>query len=431
MNKEEVKEKVRSLPDSPGVYLFKDARGNIIYIGKAKSLKKRVSSYFVRLLNAKTQAMVSQVADLEYILSPTEFQAQLWEASLIKEKQPKYNISLKDDKSFPMIRITGDEFPLVLVCRRQKGERAAKGRAPAHPHGPGAPDDGSSYYGPYTSANLLRQAIKVIRRIFGFRSCNVMPKQPCLYFRLRMCPGPCTGKITPAQYRETIREIQMVLDSRYDELAFNLAGKMKQAAEEKRFEDAAKIRDQINALSAISRGNEFLNLNGIEELRKIAGMKKPPIRIEAFDIANISGREATGSMVSFLKGSPDKDNYRRFRIKTVNRVDDYAMIREVVRRRYSRLKEEGKQLPDLVVIDGGRQHLEAALGEVRALGLEIPMIAIAKEQENIYVAGREAPVNFAEDTPGLNLVRRVRDEAHRFCRKYHHLLHKKKVLGEQ
>jgi excinuclease ABC subunit C len=316
-----------------------------------------------------------------------------------------------------MIRITGDEFPLVLVCRKQKGELYTK--------------DGSTYYGPYTSATLLREAIKVIRRIFGFRSCNVMPKQPCLYFRPKMCPGPCAGKVTPQQYREVIKDIQLVLDSRYDELAFNLAAKMKQAAQEKRFEDAAKIRDQINALSAISRGNEFLNLNGIEELRTIAGMKKPPIRIEGFDIANISGQEATGSMVSFLKGNPDKDQYRRFRIKTVNKVDDYAMIREVVRRRYSRLKEENRQLPDLIIIDGGKQHLEAALGEIKALGLDIPLISMAKEQENIYVAGREQPVSFREDTPGLNLIRRVRDEAHRFCRKYHHLLHKKKVLGEQ
>jgi excinuclease ABC subunit C len=415
MGEEAVKDKVRQLPDSPGVYLFKNAAGRIIYIGKAKSLKKRVASYFGRYLNSKTQAMVSQIADLEFILSPTEFQAQLWEASLIKEKQPKYNISLKDDKSFPVIRIDGGDFPAVSVCRKQKGELRA--------------DDGAAYYGPYTSARLLRQALKVIRRIFGFRTCSVMARQPCLYFRLKMCPGPCTGKLSPQQYRETIRDIQLVLDSRYDELAFRLGGQMKSAAAEKRFEDAARIRDQINALSAISRGNEFLNLNGIEALRKIAGMNKPPIRIEAFDISNISGQEATGSMVSFLKGAPDKDNYRRFRIKTVTTVDDYRMIREVVRRRYSRLKKERKQLPDLVVIDGGRQHLEAALDEIRLLGLEMPVIAIAKEQENIYAAGKDQPVRFAEDTPGLNLVRRVRDEAHRFARKYHHLLRAKKTLG--
>ncbi|MGE5308731.1 MAG: GIY-YIG nuclease family protein [Deltaproteobacteria bacterium] len=417
MSTGKVKDKVKALPDSPGVYLFKNAKGEIIYIGKAKSLKKRVSSYFGRFLNSKTQAMVSQVEDLEYILSPTEFQAQLWEASLIKEKQPRYNISLKDDKSFPMIRITGDDFPVVMVCRKQKGELHTK--------------DGSTYYGPYTSANLLRQALKVIRRIFGFRSCNVMPRQPCLYFRLKLCPGPCKGKLTKQRYAEIIKDIQLVLDSRYDELAFRLSEKMNLAAKERRFEDAAKIRDQIHALSAVSRGNEFLNLNGIEELRKIAGMDRPPIRIEAFDIANISGKEATGSMVSFLKGSPDKDNYRRFRIKTVDRIDDYAMIREVVRRRYYRLKVENRQMPDLILIDGGRQHLEAALGEIRALGLDIPMIALAKEQENIYVPGREEPVSFREDTPGLNLVRRVRDEAHRFARVYHHLLHRKKVLGEK
>jgi excinuclease ABC subunit C len=416
MAEELVKEKVRSLPDSPGVYIFKDAGGDIIYIGKAKSLKKRVASYFGRYLNSKTQAMVGQICDLEYIISPTEFQAQLWEASLIKEKQPKYNISLKDDKSFPMICMTGEEFPVVAVCRKQKGQVHA--------------GDSATYYGPYTSAALLRQALAVIRRIFGFRSCRVMPKQPCLYFRLNLCPGPCTGAIDRRQYGEIIRSIQLVLDSRYDALAFELSRRMNLAAGERRFEDAARIRDQINALGAISRGNEFFSLNGIEELRRICGMSAPPIRIEAFDISNTSGKEATGSMVSFLKGAPDKDNYRRFRITTVSRVDDYAMIREVVRRRYARLTRENKQLPDLVVIDGGRQHLIAALGEIKALGLDIPVLAIAKKQEHIYVDGNKQPITFAGDTPGLNLIRRVRDEAHRFARKYHHLLHAKKTLGE-
>jgi len=412
-----VKDKVRALPDAPGVYIFKDSRGKIIYIGKAKSLKKRVSSYFGRYLNSKTQAMVSRIADLEFIISPSEFQAQLWEASLIKEKQPRYNISLKDDKSFPMIRVTGDKFPLVVVCRKQKGEVYAK--------------DGSVYFGPYTSATLLRQALKVIRRIFGFRSCATLPKKPCLYFRLKLCPGPCTGRLSEAKYREIIRDIQLVLDSKYDELVFRLAKKMQEAAAQKRFEEAANIRDQINALSAVSRGNEFSNLNGIEELRKAAGLDRPPIRIEAFDISNISGQQATGSMVSFLKGNPDKDNYRRFRIKSVQAIDDYAMIREVVRRRYSRLKEEGRSLPDLIVIDGGKQHLLAAEDELHKLGLEIKVIGIAKEHENIYVGGKDQPLRFASDTPALNLVRRVRDEAHRFAQKYHHLLHKKKTLGER
>jgi excinuclease ABC subunit C len=416
MAEKTVKEKVRELPDAPGVYIFKDARQNIIYIGKAKSLRKRVSSYFGRYLNSKTQAMVGQIADLEFILSPTEFQAQLWEASLIKEKQPRYNISLKDDKSFPMIRITGDRFPLVEVCRKQKGELRG--------------GDGSTYYGPYTSANLLRQALKVIRRIFGFRSCATLPTRPCLYFRLKLCPGPCSGRLSEAKYREAIRDIRLVLDSKYDELVFRLSKKMREAAEEKRFEEAANIRDQINALSAVSRGNEFSNLNGIEELRKVVGMDRPPIRIEAFDISNISGKQATGSMVSFLKGNPDKDNYRRFRIRTPQAPDDYAMIREVVARRYSRLKAEGKAMPDLVVIDGGKQHLAAAGDELDRLGLELKVIAIAKEHENIYVAGRDEPLRFSSDTPALNLVRRVRDEAHRFARKYHHLLHKKKTLDE-
>jgi len=415
MSKNILKEKVESLPELPGVYLFKDSAGRVIYIGKAKSLKKRVQSYFTRFLSDKTQALVAQIADVEYIISGSESQAQILEASLIKERQPKYNISLKDDKSFPWIRFSDERFPVVCICRRKKNDTK----------------DSARYFGPYTNAKLLRRAFKVIRRIFGFRSCKKMPAQPCLYFRLNLCPGPCCGAIGEKDYGQLLQEIGMFLESKYEQLIDNLTVKMHAAARQKKFEDAARFRDQIFALSAMHRGADYFDsLTEHEDLRKLLKLGSPPQRIEAFDISNISGKDATGSMVSFYNGKPDKNNYRRFRIKTVQGVDDYAMMREVVRRRYSRLKAEGRAMPDAVVIDGGRQHLLAAQDELEKLGLTLALVAIAKEQENIYLKGRSDAVQLPSDSRALNLIRRIRDEAHRFARKYHHLLHRKKTLGE-
>jgi excinuclease ABC subunit C len=209
----------------------------------------------------------------------------------------------------------------------------------------------------------------------------------------------------------------------------DLSDKMTRAAKEKRFEDAARLRDQILALSAMNKGARYFDaIEEHEDLRRRLGLDKPPQRIEAFDISNISGQDATGSMVSFYNGKPDKNNYRRFMIKTVAAIDDYAMIREVVRRRYTRLKAEKRAMPDLIVIDGGKQHLRAAEDELEKLGLDLAVMSIAKEEENIYSKGKREPLHFPSDAPALNLVRRVRDEAHRFARKYHHLLHKKKTF---
>jgi excinuclease ABC subunit C len=413
----DLKRKVDSLPEATGVYIYKDAVGNIIYIGKAKSLKKRVASYFNRYLSAKTQALVSRIADIEFVLTPTEFQALLLESSLIKEKQPQYNISLKDDKSFPMIKISADPFPVITVCRNKDIGTPRKDKA--------------IYYGPYASATVLRQALKAIRKIFGFRTCKTMPKEPCLYFRLRLCPGPCSGNISRQQYTEIIKDIRLFLDSKYEKLIDKLSFEMRMASEERRFEDAAKLRDRMFALAAIGKDKvHFTSADELEDLKNLAGLKVMPLRIEGFDISNISGQEATGSMVSFYKGVPDKSSYRRFRIKSVAGPDDYAMIREVVRRRYSRLVNEKKAMPDLILIDGGKQHLIAAQEVLFALGLDPALLSIAKEDENLYIKGKDKPVRFAHDTPALNLIRRVRDEAHRFARAYHHLLHKKKTFEE-
>ena len=408
--------KIKDLPSAPGVYLFKDAHGRVIYIGKAKALKKRVQSYFNRPLDCKNQAMVEKIADLEYKVAPSESQAQIQEAALIKEFQPQYNIDLKDDKSFPWIRITSDEFPLVSIYRR-------KGRKK---------DDRDLYFGPYTNVKLLRQAFKLMRKIFGFRSCKNMPKGACLYGRIRLCPAPCAGKISAKEYEEIIQRIKLFLGSRYEELMRELTQRMRELAQEEKFEEAARARDQMQALGAISQSGQVKSnsQDELEDLQNLLKLDKLPERIEAFDISNISGKEATGAMVSFYKGVADKNNYRRFRIKTVTGIDDYKMIAEVVERRYARLVREQLPFPDLVLIDGGRAHLLTAEKVLKGLGIKIPLVSIAKEKENIYIIGKARPIRLKSDTPAINLIRRIRDEAHRFAVAYHHLLHRKKIIGK-
>jgi excinuclease ABC subunit C len=398
-------------PDAPGVYLMKDASCQVIYVGKAKSLKKRLSSYIGRDLASKTLVMMSHVTDIEYRLSQTESLALLLEASLIKQYQPRYNVSLRDDKSFPMVKITNEEFPALCITRKKE-------------------DDGARYFGPYTSAGLLREALKIIRRRFPYRSCKQLPKEACMYYRIGLSPAPCIGKINKKTYARTLENISMILEGRADALIEKLTKEMNAKARELQFEEAATLRDQVEALGALgASSNSFSRQNELDDLKNLLQLKKLPERIEAFDISNISGKEATGSMVSFFRGLPDKDSYRRFRIKSVAGIDDYAMIREVVRRRYTRIVNERLPLPDLVLIDGGKQHLLSAAGEINALCLGLPLASIAKERENIYVMGRGRAIHLSKDTPALNLMRRIRDEAHRFALKYHHLLHRKKVIG--
>lgn len=410
-NLNKLKNTIAKLPDAPGVYLFKDAKGMIIYIGKAKSLKKRVSNYLGRDLSDKTVALMSAVDDLEYRLTPTESMALLLEQSLVHKYKPKYNVSLRDDKSFPRVKITNEEFPVICITRKKQA-------------------DGSRYFGPYTNAGLLRQALKIIRRNFPYRSCRQLPRQACMYYQLGLSPAPCIGKINKKEYAQTIEHITWILEGKNDALIKKLSGLMQEKAKNQDYEEAAKIRDQIAALGTLSQSPSAQGgILELESLQKLLQLKHLPQRIEAFDISNIFGQEATGSMVSFYRGFPDKDNYRRFRIKTVEGIDDYKMLAEVVRRRYLRLAEEKLPLPDLVLIDGGRSHLLVAERQIKGLGLELALASIAKEKENIYSPDKAQPIKLESDTPALNLIRRIRDEAHRFAVSYHHVLRRKKLIG--
>ncbi len=390
---------------------MKDKADRVIYIGKAKSLRKRLRSYVGRQLDTKTVMMMPNVSDIEYRLTSTESLALLLEASLVHQYKPKYNVSLRDDKSFPMVKITNEEFPAICITRKKE-------------------PDGARYFGPYTSAGLLREALKIIRRNFPFRSCKKLPRQECMYYRLGFSPAPCTGKINKKAYAKTIKNISLILEGKTGALIKKLSCEMNLKSRQREFEGAAKIRDQINALTAIGHSQVNIgSLSELEDLKNLLRLTKLPERIEAFDISDIYGKEASGSMVSFYRGIADKNNYRRFRIKTVETIDDYKMLSEVVTRRYSRLIEEKVPLPDLILIDGGRSHLLTAQKTLKEVGIHIPLVSIAKEQENIYTKGKASPIKLSSDTPALNLIRRVRDEAHRFAVSYHHILRRKKVIG--
>jgi len=407
---DKLKNIIADLPDTPGVYIFKDAQGEIIYIGKAKSLKKRVQSYFSRFLASKTQVMVSKIADIEYKLCQTESLALILEASLIHKYKPKYNVSLRDDKSFPLVKITNEDFPAVCITRKRIA-------------------DGSHYFGPYTSAGLLREALRIIRKHFPYRSCERMPQEARMYYRIGLAPVP--DKTSKKEYAKTIENIGLILEGETDTLIKKLSQEMNLKSKEQKFEEAAKIRDQIEALSVMTQSSSRSSCKDeLEGLRNLLQLAKLPERIEAFDISDISGKEATGSMVSFFRGMPDKNNYRRFRIKTIQSIDDYKMLAEVIQRRYSRLIRENLAFPDLVLVDGGKAHLLTAEREMNKLGINIPLVSIAKDRENIYIKNRINPIRLDSDIPALNLIRRIRDEAHRFALAYHHLLRRKKTIGK-
>jgi len=386
---------------------MKDKQGRIIYIGKAKSLKQRLNSYLAKNLFAKTQALILRVSDIEFKLCPNESLALLLEAALVKKYKPNYNIALRDGKNFPMVKITKDKFPALCITRKQE-------------------NDGAYYFGPYTNSSLLRQALRAIRSNFPYLIYKQLPQERKIDESIGLSPKK---GISEEEYGKTIKGISLILQGKVDFLLKKLSLEMNSKSARLDFEGAAKIRDQINALSVINQGDTFAyNKQGLKELKDFLKMQKEPKRIEAFDISNISGKEACGSMVSFYNGNFDKNNYRKFRIKTVSGIDDYGMLREVVRRRYSRVLRNRLALPDLIIIDGGRGHLMAAEAELNALGIDLLVLAIAKEHENIYVKGNKKPFKLSSRLLALNLIRRIRDEAHRFAISYHHLLRKKGLI---
>jgi len=509
------------IPTDPGCYQYRDAHGTIIYIGKAKNLKKRVASYFQkRPLDAKTQQLVSQIATVDFFVTTNELEALILESNLIKRYQPKYNIDLKDAKSYAYIQLTNDAFPRIQIARRPSG--------------------GGSVYGPFVSARERDYVLAALKRAFRLRTCRKLPKRACLRYHMGSCSGPCIGAIGPEEYEKDVRKAESILRGRSKELLETLQEEMATCSAHQEFEQALQIRDQIRAIQqfperqhverqkaydedvinyvvhgekvhlivfSVYRGTlgekeeftfehsegfleefitqyyadrtppkelilpvevepsvaEFLahrlgqqvritvpqkgdkkalldlvarNIEiaffgdrlKLEALRRSLRLPEVPSVIECFDISHLSGTSTVGSMVQFRNGKPSKKNYRRFRILTVEGIDDVAAIGEVVRRRYGRLAEERGDLPDLVVVDGGKGQLGAAVAEIRGLGLAVPVIAIAKRDEEVYVPGYPGPLPLAKKDTASLFIQEIRDEAHRFAVAYHRLLRRKKMV---
>lgn len=398
------------------MYLFKNAQGDLLYIGKALSLRKRVSSYFRRtpVLAPRIAQMVRAVTDLDIQETASEAEALLLEARLIKERRPRYNVAFRDDKTYPMLKITNEPFPRLRVTRRNLA-------------------DGARYFGPYTDAGLMHQAVQFLRRVFPLRTCTAFPKSPCLEYHLGQCLAPCVQYIDAARYQRIAEDLAAFLEGKRDHLLKDLARRMEQAARHQRFEEAARVRDQIEALTSIITAKEkSLAAGPLEQLQAALKLPKLPQRIEAFDISHTFGAFSVGSMVVFLDGKPHKAHYRKFRIETVQGIsagggsalggDDYQMMREVIRRRYGGSLATELPFPDLVLVDGGKGQLSAAGDELAALSLTLPTIGLAKRFEHIFLPKTPEPVMLLPTSPVLHLVQHIRDEAHRFAITYHRTL---------
>ena len=530
--------KIKSVPTEPGVYFFKDKKNDIIYIGKAINLRNRVRSYFQKnkYQTPKNTSMIKRIIDVEWLVVRNEVEALLTEANLIKQHQPYYNVNLKDDKSFPFIRITNEPFPRVFITRE-------------------IIRDGSKYFGPYTDVVYLRRTLKAIRRIFPVRSCDFYIDQAvidqkkislCLDYHIKKCEGPCEGLVTETDYKEMIDNIVSFLHGKTKSSEIYIHNQMEKASSQLRYEDAGIFRDQLHAIKAFkkkqikinadfddrdiigyAKENDFgvvvivrirngriasrekLSMSNLDEddavmiktvitqfyfdtdfipseicvqqipdsvdelliwLKEKRGkkvdisfpqkgekakqvrlahqnaklllgewvinkkkrkdlipkmikqlqddlqLKAPPRKIECFDISHLGGTNTVASMVCFVDGKPRKNNYRKYNIKSVDGIDDFASIREVVYRRYKRVKEEGDGFPDLIVVDGGKGQLSMAVSALRELGLDyLPIISLAKKLEEVFIPGNSDAQSIHKQSPGLILLRQLRDEAHRFA----------------
>jgi len=428
-------DKVKTFPAAPGIYLMKDAVGKVIYIGKAKSLRHRAASYFLKAAaeEQRTAELVKHIADIDFVQTDSEVDAMLMEARLVKDTQPLFNHDLKDDKSFPYLQIrVREEFPRVEFTRspRRKGVKL---------------------YGPFTSARSLRMALQVMQRLFQFRTCQLYIRsddnrwrwfRPCLLYNIRQCTAPCNFRVTRDDYRRQIRKLLMVLEGKKDKLIRAMEKQMKAAATEKKYELAARLRDEIDALRKLEmRGEVDKDVQphvfqidpkkGMRGLAKILGFSKVPRTIEGVDIAHLAGEDTVASLVSFIDGLPFKPGYRRFKIRSVEGVDDFASVREVVARRFRRLHDEESTFPDILMIDGGKGQLNAALQAFQLLSIEPPvLISLAKQEEEIFRPGESEPIRLSRHSAALRLLQYVRDEAHRFAQHYHHLLRRKKLQEE-
>jgi excinuclease ABC subunit C len=426
--------KVREFPTTPGVYLMKDSAGRVIYVGKAKNLRSRASSYFQKTaaLEYRTQ-WVHEIADIDFLACETEVDALLTESRLIKDVQPKHNKELKDDKTFPYLMITTrEDFPRVEVTREPR-------------------DRGVKLYGPFTSAGALRGALQALQRIFKFRTCSLDIEatderwrwfRPCLLASIQQCTAPCNLRISKEDYRRDIERLMRFLEGNKKTLLAEMKSEMQAAAKALQFEKAAVLRDEIRMLERLEERGEIEKdvqpevfyvdpKKGLAGLKKVLKLPEMPRTVEGVDIAHLGGGETVASVVQFLDGLPFKPGYRRYKIQGVQGIDDFRSIHEVISRRYQRLSDEQQVFPDILLIDGGKGQLNAALAAFRDIAVTPPTIlSLAKREEEIYLPGESEPLRLSRHAFALRLLQYVRDEAHRFAQHYHHILRRKTQLGE-
>jgi len=437
---ETIRRKIKDFPTGPGLYFMKGAADKVLYIGKAKNLRSRVASYFQQgselaiSRGPKIIEMLNKVKTVDFLETETEVDAVLKEARLIKDIRPPYNSDLVDDKTFPYLEITtAEDFPGVYITRKPRLT-------------------GSRLFGPFAGAKDLRQVLVILQKIFKFRTCTLNireddPKRrffrPCLLYSIKQCVAPCAAKIDKSDYKKSIGDLIKFLRSKRSTVLRQLKKQMAQAAQKLDYEKAAMFRDRIRLIERLDRRGlpeedvqpELFAAEPTEaltQLREILQSPQPVRIIEGIDVAQISGAEAVGSLVKFIDGRPFKSGYRRFKIKTVKTIDDYAMIAEVIKRRY-KYAQRGEELwPDLVLIDGGLGHLHAAQTALREMNAPaIKMAAIAKREEQIYLQKGPRPLKLPAHSPALKLLQYVRDEAHRFAQHYHHILRSKKMLNKR
>jgi excinuclease ABC subunit C len=429
-------EKVRAkFPATPGVYLFQDQAGRVLYIGKAKSLRSRVGSYFLAAAaaDARTAQLVREAYDVDFVETESHVDALLMEARLVKDIQPKFNRDLRDGKSFPYLQITTHEdFPRVEVTREPQSS-------------------GVKLYGPFAHAGSLRGAVQALQKVFKFRTCSLDIEaddsrwrwfRPCLLASINQCTAPCNLRIGKEEYRNDIKRLRMFLEGNRKKLIDEIRAEMAAASANLRFEQAARLRDEIDSLEKLNERGEvdtheqpevfFIDpKKGLAGLQKIFKLDSRPRNIEGVDIAHLGGNETVASLVQFLDGLPFKPGYRRYRIRDVKGIDDYASIREVVARRFRKLRDDGDVFPDVLLVDGGLGQLRRALEAFEKLKITPPLVlSLAKKEELVYVMNRTKPLRLSRRSFALRLLQYVRDEAHRFAQHYHHILRRKRTLGE-
>lgn len=422
-NAKKLKKVLSRFPRKSGIYMMRNKHNDIIYVGKARDLKQRVSNYLNKALDNKTMALMNQVKNIEYKTTASETKALLLESRVVRERQPKYNVRLRDDKSFPCLAVSREEFPRVFLTRELDADKNRE----------------FDYLGPFISSGNLRAALKSLQRIFRFRTCNNLQKKGCLLYHIKLCSAPCLNLISHEDYQENIQLLKEFLQGNMDELKSSLVKKATTAAGQGNAKKAYGYRYQMDMIDRLGSREPAVpavdKSAGLKEIQQALGMKEPPYLMAAVDISDIKGTAAVGAVVTFRDGIPDKDGYRRYRIKTAieGQADDYYRIREVMSRYVNRKIAEQHNFPDIILIDGGKGHLAAVAGifnsGILKPGIKMPvLLALAKKKEMLYICRKDKIDGLSIPAEGMKILQYLRDEAHRFAQAYHHLLRKKALV---